>query len=134
MNKTREKIIKILDDDLPWLEEDLGVLADKIISALQEEPKEEQKEPIYFDCTLAKFAEQLDVPLWKAMEFGKYFKPLKPNDEVGELKNIIENIVREEVHYEFEIPIICPPNNKISDRITNKIATALLTHFKISRR
>lgn len=35
-------------------------------------------EPIYYDCTLSKFAEQLDVPLWKAMEFGKYFKPSVP--------------------------------------------------------
>ncbi len=38
-------------------------------------PQPKQKEPIFFDCTLTKFAEQLDVPLWKAMEFGKYFQP-----------------------------------------------------------
>ena len=32
------------------------------------------KEPIYYTCTLEKFAEQLNVPLYKAMEFGKYFQ------------------------------------------------------------
>ena len=44
------------------------------ISRLQEQPRGEPKEPIYYDCTLTKFAEQLNVPLWKAMEFGKFFK------------------------------------------------------------
>lgn len=44
---------------------------------LMTKEKEEPKEPIYYDCTLAKFAEQLDIPLWKAMAFGKYFSGQK---------------------------------------------------------
>jgi len=29
---------------------------------------------LYYNCTTWEMARQLDVPLWKAMEFGKYFK------------------------------------------------------------
>ena len=29
---------------------------------------------ITYNCTVAKMAEQLDIPLWKAMEMGKYFR------------------------------------------------------------
>lgn len=32
------------------------------------------KKHLYYNCTTAEMARQLDVPLWKAMEFGKYFK------------------------------------------------------------
>ena len=46
-------------------------LADRIIA---EENQLQNKEPIFYDCTLAKFAEQMNVPLYKAMEFGKYFR------------------------------------------------------------
>jgi len=33
----------------------------------------------------------------------------------------INQIVREEVHKEFDIPVICPPNNRVSDDITKRI-------------
>ena len=46
-------------------------LADRITA---EENQLQNKEPIFYDCTLAKFAEQMNVPLYKAMEFGKYFR------------------------------------------------------------
>ena len=39
-------------------------------------------------------------------------------------KEELENIIREEVHYEFEIPIICPPNNRISEKLSKKILSA----------
>jgi len=29
---------------------------------------------ITYNCTVAKMAEQLNIPLWKAMEMGKYFR------------------------------------------------------------
>lgn len=34
----------------------------------------EQNEPINYSCTTAKFAEQINMPLWKVMACGKYFE------------------------------------------------------------
>jgi len=35
-------------------------------------------EPINYNATLTRFADQLNVPLWKAMAFGKYFNGVCP--------------------------------------------------------
>ena len=32
------------------------------------------KKELNYNCTISRFAYQLNVPLWKAMEFGKFFK------------------------------------------------------------
>ena len=41
------------------------------------------------------------------------------------INEIVEIIVREEVHREFDIPIICPPNNRVSSEICKRIISAL---------
>jgi len=48
-----------------------------------------EREPVYYDCTLTKFAEQINVPLYKAMEFGKYFKNKQKLLSVSEILDII---------------------------------------------
>ena len=44
----REKIIKVLGDDLPWLETDLGELADKIIVQIKSEILEKLPQEMKF--------------------------------------------------------------------------------------
>ena len=60
-----------------WAQREIERLRNSLKQKRVDKEKEEPKEPIYYDCTLAKFAEQLDIPLWKAMAFGKYFSGQK---------------------------------------------------------
>lgn len=60
---------------------DTSKLADAIIALFNEEeiskkiqPNPDIKEPIRYDVTLAHFANQLNIALWKAMALGKYFQ------------------------------------------------------------
>jgi hypothetical protein len=58
------------------------------------------KEPIYYNCTLMKFAEQLNIPLFKAMEFEKYFD-LKSYSALKEKVSVevIEEIIGKYLKY-----------------------------------
>lgn len=46
------------------------------------------------------------------------------------LREIIEQVVREEVHEEFDIPIICPPANRVEDKICDRVIPSILNWFK----
>jgi len=50
---------------------------------------------IYYNCTLMKFAEQLNIPLWKAIEFKKYFDYLWTKKYKYFLEEIINRGVNE---------------------------------------
>ena len=79
MNRERLADLMEIEIDTRWHKQTGGrlgrtdylAIADRIIA---EENQLQNKEPIFYDCTLAKFAEQMNVPLYKAMEFGKYFE------------------------------------------------------------
>jgi len=51
---------------------------------------------------------------------------LKNNKGVGmkieeRIKGILEEVIREEIHEEFDVPIISPPNNRVTDFICKKV-------------
>lgn len=56
----------------------------------------EQNEPINYSCTTAKFAEQINVPLWKVMECGKYF-----SSRLGLDVEKVEKIIYSRVEYTY---------------------------------
>jgi hypothetical protein len=70
------ELLKEIPDDLynPYFRQ-LVELGQEVLSGKWIEVEQEtKKEPIRYDCTLEAFTEQLGIPLWKAMSFGKYFK------------------------------------------------------------
>ena len=79
------------------------------------------EEPIYYDCTLAEFAEQMNVPLYKAMEFGKYFQNSR-----GVMPNKTEGL-REKIIFIIQGKIFCVEGDMLGAHYAaDDIITAIL--------
>ena len=84
------------------------------------EPNPNNKEPLNYNSTLAYFADQLNIALWKAMEMGKYFQErlVRPMG-IEQITHTLANTISKEYGGQVDIG---------SDLTT--LADALLTAMK----